>query len=181
LELIEAVDSIVIEAQNYAQTTPNPPAAPDTNWEKEPSGVPYDSPEDAEHGVIACIGNLTRATGQTPLSIVRSRCFLAAWLADSRLALRSADVDFTMNLAAIFQIAHDMIQLLDGSATDPQPERWFKMLESLKGMPKLRSQKYRKLVTALVTVLEAKVEHEDQADAVKALRKHLQRGIVYDG
>ena len=170
-----------MEAQNYAQTTANPPVAPDIEWEKVPGADPYDSVEDAEHGLIACMGNLSRAAGQTPLGLVRGRAYLVSWMNDSRDVIRSADVDFTLNLASLFRLANHEIDLLDANHHTPQNERWFSTLNTLQAMPKLRSIKYRKPVTALVTVLEQRAETAEQREAIKALQKHLQRSIVYDG
>ena len=181
LELIEAVDGIVMEAQTYAQTTPNPPVAPDVDWNQLPGADPYDSAEDAEHALIACLGNLSRTAGQVPLGLVRARAYLAAWMNDSREVLRTADVDFTMNLASLFQLANHAIDLLDETHHTPQDQRWTNMLRTLQEMPKLRSVKYRKPVTALVTVLQQRIQTVEQAEALNALQKHLQRGIVYDG
>jgi hypothetical protein len=180
LELIEDVNGIVTEAQNYAQTTSNPPEA-QIDWDKLPSADPYDSAEDAEHSLIACMGNLSRAAGQTPMGLVRGRVYLQAWVSDSRDVVRVADVDFTVNLASLFEMAQNLIDLLDGNPRSPQDQRWYQLLASLQAMPKLRSVKYRKPVTALVDVLQQRAETAEQVDTIKALQKHLQRGIVYDG
>lgn len=180
LEIINDIDGIVREAQNYAQTTSNPPEA-DLDWDQLPSADPYDSAEDAEHSLIACMGNLSRVAGQTPMGLVRSRVYLQAWVSDSRNVIRSADTDFTINLASLFEIAEDLIDLLDGDSRSPQDQRWYKLLASLQSLPKLRSVKYRKPVTALVDVLQQRAETFEQTETITTLQKHLQRGIVYDG
>jgi hypothetical protein len=175
------VDGIVAEAQQYSQTSAG--SAPPQNivWDKVPSADPYDSADDAEHALIACLGNLSRAAGQVPLGLVRANVFLRAWINDSRDAIRAASPDFTLNLASLFQITRDTIELLDGNSWTPQNERWFKLLHSLQEMPKLRSVKYRKPVTALVTILQQRKETAEQGEAIAVLQKHLQRSIVYDG
>jgi phage repressor protein C with HTH and peptisase S24 domain len=106
---------------------------------------------------------------------------LSAWRNDSREALKKADTDTTLNMAALFQIAKDTIHLLNKASPEPQDKRWFQLLRSVQEMPRLRSIKYRKPVTALENMLQQTSETKEQADAVIALHRHLQRGIVYDG
>jgi hypothetical protein len=180
-DLINAVDEIVTEARSYAQTTPWPPIEADIDWVKAPAADPYDSAEDAEHALIACIGNLCRGVGQVPLALVRANVFLSAWSNDSRSAIKEADVGTTINMAALFEIAKHMIHLLDKSSATSQNERWFQLLSSVQEMPKLRSANYRKSVTAITSLLQLESETKEQRDAIKALHQHLQRGLVYDG
>lgn len=179
-ELINAVDGIVLEARSYARTTPNPSVV-DVDWQAPPAPDPYDSAEDAEHALIACMGNLCRGIGQGEFALIRANVFLSSWRVDSHDCIKHADADTTLNLAALFQIAKDTIYLLDQSSSESQNERWLQLLNSLQEMPKLRSVKYRKPVTALIGLLEDTSKTKEQTDAIKALQKHLQRGLVYDG
>jgi hypothetical protein len=179
--LIDAIDGIVTDASSYNQICPSPPVEPGVDWSKVPAADPYDSAEDAEHALIACMGNLCRMAGQVPLALVRANVFLSSWSCDSREAIKRADADTTINLAALFQIAKDLIRLHDKSSPDSQDKRWTRLLTSMQEMPKLRSVKYRKPVTAIMNVLQQTSETKKQADAIKVLHNHLQRGIVYDG
>ncbi|KIW03061.1 uncharacterized protein PV09_05710 [Verruconis gallopava] len=180
LDIIEAVDGIVTEALSYCQIAPDPSSIADLEWDKAPTADPYDSVDDAEHALIACLGNLCRSAGQVPLALVRANAFLRSWVADGRSAIKKADVDTTLNLASLFQIAKDTINLLDEASQSPQEERWFQLYNSLQDLPKLRSVKYRKPVIALMSLLQQKSQTKEQATATKALYKHLQRGILYD-
>ena len=186
-DLICAIDAIVDECRIYATSLPPPPliieASPSvhTDWEALPTATPYDSHENAEYALVACFTNLCRPTGQFPLALVRANAFLDQWLVDCR-GLQSdtkESVRLAMCMQALFNIAKNVISLLDQGSPKSLDERWQKLMQSVQDMPNLRSSRFRKPIAAVTNVLQRTSQTPDQRAAIADLQKHLQRSVLY--
>lgn len=183
--LIDLIEEIVFECRIYITMAPDPPLLVHTEtndfWKEHPRADSFESPEDAEHGLIACLSNLSRASGQSPVGLVRTNAVLDQWNADCRDTVAHSEISVVNSTAmtALFHIAKQVIVVLDRSSQESSAERWNILLEQVRDYPTLRSARSRKPIAAVIQVLQQASTMDTQRTAIVRLQKHIQRAVVY--
>lgn len=176
--LINVIDEILLESRIYTRCMPVPALEDKLDWQKRPAPTPYESDEDAQHALIACMVNCCKPTGQFPYALVRANAVLDSWTEDYQAAIRpntKESAEKADDLKRLCNVARKLIELLHDDSRMRFVDRFDGALKAMASLPdrQLKSIQYRKPLTAVLLVFNQRAQTPDQLIRVAELERLL--------